>query len=132
MWDTILGHEANKIFLGNMLQGERKTPALLFYGPDGIGKKKLAYEFARSFLCLDDPTHDDCKCRSCRAFCGESHPDFIYVEGQGARHDILIEQIKEVEKKAVFSPVLSPYKVCLIDGADRMREEASQFLVEAP
>ena len=21
MWDTILGHEANKIFLGNMLQG---------------------------------------------------------------------------------------------------------------
>mgnify|MGYP000674128927 FL=1 len=36
MWDTILGHEANKIFLGNMLQGERKTPALLFYGPDGI------------------------------------------------------------------------------------------------
>lgn len=130
MWDTILGHEANKIFLGNMLQGERKTPALLFYGPDGIGKKKLAYEFARSFLCLDDPTHDDCKCRSCRAFCGESHPDFIYVEGQGARHDILIEQIKEVEKKAVFSPVLSPYKVCLIDGADRMREEASNSLLK--
>ena len=130
MWDTILGHEANKIFLGNMLQGERKTPSLLFYGPDGIGKKKLAYEFARSFLCLDDPTHDDCKCRSCRAFCGESHPDFIYVEGQGARHDILIEQIKEVEKKAVFSPVLSPYKVCLIDGADRMREEASNSLLK--
>lgn len=99
-----LGHEANKIFLGNMLQGERKTPALLFYGPDGIGKKKLAYEFARSFLCLDDPTHDDCKCRSCRAFCGESHPDFIYVEGQGARHDILIEQIKEVEKRQSFPP----------------------------
>ena len=38
MWDTILGHEANKIFLGNMLQGERKTPSLLFYGPDGDRK----------------------------------------------------------------------------------------------
>ena len=108
MWDTILGHEANKIFLGNMLQGERKTPALLFYGPDGIGKKKLAYEFARSFLCLDDPTHDDCKCRSCRAFCGESHPDFIYVEGQGARHDILIEQMREEASNSLLKLLEEP------------------------
>ena len=130
MWEKIFGHETNKIFLGNMLQGERKTPSLLFYGPDGIGKKKLALEFARSFLCLDDPTDDYCQCRSCRAFNGKSHPDFIYVEGQGARHDILIEQIKDVEKKAVYAPVLSPYKVCLIDGADRMRVEAANSLLK--
>ena len=39
MWDTILGHEANKIFLGNMLQGERKTPSLLFLWADGISEE---------------------------------------------------------------------------------------------
>ena len=74
MWDTILGHEANKIFLGNMLQGERKTPALLFYGPDGIGKKKLAYEFARSFLCLDDPTHVTASAAAAAPFAGKVTP----------------------------------------------------------
>lgn len=129
MWDTVYGHESNKKFLANMLQGERKTPSLLFYGPEGIGKKRLAFEFARSFLCLDDPL-GDCTCRSCRAMRSGTHPDFIYVEGQGKRHDILIEQVKELERKAAFAPVLSSYKVCVIDDADLMRVEAANSLLK--
>ena len=56
------------------------------------------------FFALMIPPYDDCKCRLCQhgGILRKKVTDFIYV-GQGARHDILIEQIKEVEKK-IFSP----------------------------
>ena len=42
MWDDILGHEQNKEFLARLLQPGNRPHALLFYGPEGIGKKQLA------------------------------------------------------------------------------------------
>ena len=51
MWDDILGHEQNKEFLARLLQPGNRPHALLFYGPEGIGKKQLALRFAKTFLC---------------------------------------------------------------------------------
>ena len=39
-----------KEFLQNMLKGERKTPSLLFYGPEGIGKKKAGPGFQQELF----------------------------------------------------------------------------------
>ena len=105
MWESIIGHETNKTFLKNMLTGERQTPSLLFCGPEGIGKKKMARAFARSFLCLEDPLVP-CHCRSCQAM----------DNGLAA--------------SAALGPVLSPFKVCLIDEAHTMREEAQNSLLK--
>ena len=71
MWESIIGHETNKTFLENMLKGARKTPSLLFCGPEGIGKKKMARAFAKSFLCLEDLV--PCTCRSRQAMDSDSH-----------------------------------------------------------
>ena len=49
MWDDILGHEQNKEFLARLLQPGNRPHALLFYGPEGIGKKQLALRFAKTF-----------------------------------------------------------------------------------
>ena len=88
MWESIIGHETNKTFLKNMLTGERQTPSLLFCGPEGIGKKKMARAFARSFLCLEDPLVP-CHCQSCQAMDNGSHQDFIQVEpGAGALQSV--------------------------------------------
>ena len=50
MWDDILGHEQNKEFLARLLQPGNRPHALLFYGPEGIGKKQLALRFAKTSL----------------------------------------------------------------------------------
>ena len=129
MWDTIIGHEAEKVFLRNMLTGQRKTPSLLFYGPEGIGKRKMARAFAQSFLCLENPLVP-CTCRSCQAMENDSHPDFIEVEPGGKSRTIGVDAIHELIAKAAFGPVLSPYKVCLIDKAHTLREEAQNSLLK--
>lgn len=129
MWDTIIGHEAEKAFLQHMLTGPRKTPSLLFYGPEGIGKRKMARAFAQSFLCLENPLVP-CTCRSCRAMENDSHPDFIEVEPGGKSRTIGVDAIHGLIAKAAFGPVLSPYKVCLIDKAHTLREEAQNSLLK--
>ena len=57
MWDDILGHEQNKEFLARLLQPGNRPHALLFYGPEGIGKKQLALRFAKTFLCQNIVPH---------------------------------------------------------------------------
>lgn len=129
MWESIIGHETNKTFLENMLKGARKTPSLLLCGPEGIGKKKMARAFAKSFLCLEDPLAP-CTCRSCRAMDSDSHPDFIQVEPGGKSRTIGVEAIHQLAASAAFGPVLSRYKVCLIDQAHTLREEAQNSLLK--
>ena len=129
MWDEVIGHKETKQFLQNMLAEGHKTPSLLFYGPGGIGKTKLAREFARSFMCLADPLQD-CHCASCQAMAAGTHPDFIQVAPEGASHTIKIEQIQKLGAKAAFAPVLSHYMVCLIEDAQTMREDAQNSLLK--
>lgn len=129
MWDTIIGHRTEKEFLQNMLKGERKTPSLLFYGPEGIGKKKLARAFSRSFLCTGDP-FSPCHCASCRAMEADAHPDFLEVGPSGRSRGIGVDAIHALSAQAAFGPRLSRYKVCLIDQAHTMREEAQNSLLK--
>lgn len=149
MWQTVQGHEQNKKFLERIIIEGKRTPALLFYGVPGIGKKKLALEFAKTFLCyqtdinfeqscsakeavgtLSCETSSECRCNSCRAFAGQNHPDFILVTQQQAGKDIVLEQIKEIARQAAFAPRLSTHKVCIIDAADFMNPAAANSLLK--
>lgn len=129
MWDEVLGHEQNKNFLAGLLTGQRSTASLLFSGPEGVGKKMLARAFSASFLCQNDPLRQD-DCASCRAMAAGTHPDFIQVAPLAAGKELLLEQIKEMARQAAYAPTLSPYKVCLIDGADYMKAPAANSLLK--
>ena len=135
MWDDILGHEQNKEFLARLLQPGNRPHALLFYGPEGIGKKQLALRFAKTFLCQKPDEHPCGRCESCRlinlAEHSFAHPDFILVEQEAPGKDLKIEQIKEMSRQAAFAPALSSHKVCVIDAADRMTVEAANSLFKA-
>jgi DNA polymerase-3 subunit delta' len=60
---------------------ERLPHAILFHGPEGVGKTAFAEEFAQSLLC-DTPTADRHACGTCAAcgwFSQYSHPDYRRV-----------------------------------------------------
>ena len=90
MWDDILGHEQNKEFLARLLQPGNRPHALLFYGPEGIGKKQLALRFAKTFLCQKPDEHPCGRCESCRlinlAEHSFAHPDFILLSCAAQRN----------------------------------------------
>ncbi len=131
MWDSVLGHEQNKAFLTKFLQAQARPHALLFTGGEGLGKKQLALAFAKTLLCLHQKGDDGCE--SCRLLNFQdgnlSHPDFILLQRYEDKTEILIDQIRNLISQAAFAPVLSPYKVCIIEDADRMNiSAANSFL----
>ena len=132
MWDSVLGHEQNKEFLQNFLQREVRPHALLFCGAEGLGKKKLALEFAKTFLCLNGKGDDGCEaCRLLNFADGNvSHPDFILVERLPEKRDLSIEQMRDLAKQAAFAPVLSKNKICIVEDADRLTEAAANSFLK--
>lgn len=131
MWDSILGHEQNKEFLKKYLQAESRPHALLFCGAEGLGKRALAQQFAKTLLCLHTDGMDGCEsCRLLNFADGNiSHPDFLLLAPEEDSRNIKIEQVKEFIRQSAFAPVLSKYKVCIVDGADKMTiDAANSFL----
>jgi DNA polymerase-3 subunit delta' len=63
----VRGHERVRGILARALERDRLPPALLFAGPDGVGKKTLALAVAQAALCERAPAPEPCgECRACR------------------------------------------------------------------
>lgn len=128
MFEHILGHEAQKAFLQSYLKAKERPHALLFCGAEGLGKKQLAFSFAKVLLCASHTGEDGCE--ACRLMHVQaegtvSHPDFLLVqrefnEDTKRYKDISIEQIRDLNTQAGTGAVMSATRVCIIEAADRM------------
>lgn len=137
MWDNILGHQQQKAFLERYLHAQERPHALLFVGAEGLGKKKLALEFAKALLCEKHTAQDHCEaCRLMNLEDGNlSHPDFLFIKRElddkkERLKDISKEQILDLISKTGFAPVMSATKVCVIEDVDRMGAVAPHTLLK--
>ena len=133
-WSSVAGHGRIKDRLRMLLREERTPHALLFSGPRGIGKRKLAAATAAALLCLDRNDGLACgACGSCRALAAGTHPDFYVVtpETTGkASRSIKIEQIRDLRTEAARVPRLSARRVILLDDAETMNDAAANALLK--
>ena len=77
-FDNVIGNEMVKDYLRKSLEKNNILHSYLFLGTDGIGKLKLAKEFAKFVLCLNN-MEENCSCKSCVCFNGGNHPDFKII-----------------------------------------------------
>ncbi len=131
-WDGLIGHEENISQLRALAREGRFPHAVLFSGPAGVGKRRIARVLAAALLCGrgDEPCG---VCPSCKAFSGNSHPDYyeIHAEARGkAAKVIRIEQIREMQSAVARLPILSERRVVLIDEAGLMNEAAENSLLK--
>lgn len=126
MWDRVYGHREEKAFLQKFIEANERPHALLFVGPSGLGKKKLALEFAKTMLCLNGNGEDGCdSCKYINIMEGSyAHPDLVIIGIEPDYTTIRIEQIKDLISKAAFAPVLSDNKICIVEDADKMTDAA--------
>ena len=95
----IAGHEALRARFADAIRAGRLPQTLLFEGPKGVGKQRLALWLAQALLC--ETTSAPCgKCASCRQVDNLSHPDlhwFVPVEltKKGADADKQIDLVEE-------------------------------------
>ncbi len=126
-----------KRFLRRLFKLQRVPHALLFTGIPGIGKKRLAVEFAKLLNCCnsepggagDAADVDACdRCRSCLKIDQGQHPDFLAVRRQGAY--IKLEQVRTLRERFHFSPFEGRYRVVVVEDAQDLKDEAANALLK--
>lgn len=84
----VSGHARVRAALSRALERDRLPPALLFAGPEGVGKKTMALAAAQAALCEAAPRPEPCgECRTCRSVGRASSPSHLTaLREEAARH----------------------------------------------
>ena len=100
------------------------THAWLIVGPAGSGRSTLARAFAETLVTggVDKP-------EVVAQVQAGSHPDVSILATD--RVTITIDEVRELVSRSYFSPSISPYRVIIIEDADRMTERTSNVLLKA-
>jgi DNA polymerase III subunit delta' len=127
-FSEIIGHDYPKSLLSRLIQTGLPSHAYLFEGPDGVGKRLLALEFAKGLNC-ERSGRDACnECPACRRVNSGNHPDVVQVTASGTF--IKIDQIREILAAIYLKPFMGRKKVYVIDEADRMNQEAANCFLK--
>ncbi len=129
------------VFLGNArlvarlrskLARERLPHAMIFSGPEGIGKRTLALRVAQALNCGARDAHGrECgSCGSCRAVPAGSHPDVSTVSVEPGSTRIRIEQIRELRARLELAVAPGSAQVFLIDPAERMNPASANAVLK--
>jgi DNA polymerase III subunit delta' len=125
----IVGQEQALALLRRALEARRLPHALLFAGPEGIGKATCAIALAAALNCESQPGEGCEACVSCQKIGAGLHPDLIHLAPEGA--SIKIERVRALEERLSFAPNEASTRVVLIDGAERLTDGAANALLKS-
>lgn len=109
----VIGHQKQLKYLNRLAELKKIPHALLFSGPGKVGKKTVALEFAKSLIGEK-----------------EQHPDLIFLEPEAGKDEIKINQIRELIWKLSLKPYSAPFKIAIIDQADKMTKESQNCFLK--
>lgn len=130
VWDELTGQDQAIATLRSAAEAgadsSAMTHAWLITGPPGSGRSNLAYAFAAALLASDAPDRTAAVHRQVLA---RSHPDLGVLSSD--RVIIAIDEVRALVASSQFSPSTAPYRVMVIEDADRMTERTSNVLLKA-
>ena len=128
MSDFILGNEKIRHHLRESIIKQSISHAYILAGDSGIGKSKIAREFAMELIC---EKHTGCgECPACRQFLADAYPDFFYMDAEG-KESIGIDRIREnIVNDVSIRPYHGKVKIYIIDEADKMTVGAQNALLK--
>lgn len=115
--------------LRNVLQRNRVPNAMLFWGPDGVGKQLTALAMACAVNCASSEDDACGECISCKKTLHGNHPDVRMVVPARKSRLIDLEALSQVTELASLRPYESTWRIVIIQDADRMTPPAqNRFL----
>jgi DNA polymerase III subunit delta' len=155
---VIIGHQRILEYLKKSVQKEKIAHAYLFTGPENVGKRTIAIEFIRMLQGENCPSTssrlssglrlgNNFILSSSNGYCpserSESktdinfYPDILIIEPLAAEKgdikkekEIGIDEARQIRRQMSLSPYQAPYKITLIDQAERMTREAANALLK--
>lgn len=126
-----LGETQEKVvkILTNSLRKNRLSHAYVFDGGKGTGKKRVAVELAKSFLCKKTTENQPCQtCLDCKRIDSGNHPDVHIIKPEG--QTIKVEQIRNLQKEFSYRGMESTKKVYIIEDVEKMSTSAANSLLK--
>lgn len=126
----IIGHTRIIHFLDAIANQHAISHAYLFAGPDGVGKRHTATEFAKWLL----GTHQEsfasfaqrtCECSVCVAVERGAHPDMRTYSVP-----LSIDMARDLKRTSSLSPLTASFRAYIIDGAEELGEETANALLK--
>lgn len=114
--------------LQKAIHNKRLGSAYLFFGPRGIGKTTIARILAKCINCQDPQNDEPCdRCNSCEAILSGNSMDVIEIDAASHRG---IDHIRELRENVKFPPMVSHYKVYIIDEVHMLTMESFNALLK--
>jgi len=128
-FSQIIGQEKAVHLLKQAIRREKMPHAYLFVGVPGVGKTTTALAMAQALNCEAPEAGEGCgRCTSCRQLSGGNFPDVELVEPDG--QSIRIEQVRDLERRFGYKPIVGRYRVTVVRPAGAMTEEASNAFLK--
>ncbi|WP_116116103.1 DNA polymerase III subunit delta' [Austwickia chelonae] len=127
VWDDLVGQTHVVGTLGQAVTDPAAmTHAWLLTGPPGSGITTAARAFAAALECPRGGCGD---CRDCRTATDGTHADVEILTTEGL--SIRVEQARALASTAALRPSVGPWRVLVVEDADRLTERAADALLKA-
>jgi len=137
-FSEILGQKHVLAMLGEAQASDRLHHALLFVGPEGVGKHTTALSLAARLLCTEPKRGEACgQCAACHQVAAGTHPDLhqqgllpLDEKGKEFRSEMLIAQSHEIQRFLGGRALGGGRKIALVENADKLNLEAQNALLK--
>lgn len=123
----ILGHREQKDHLLNMIRGDHMPSALIFQGPQGVGKKAMVHALLQVMNCVEDELACG-KCSNCTRSLEEKNELIFELKPEGKK-TISVDQVRDLHQYLSLKS-LSKARFVLIDPADALSTQAANSLLK--
>jgi DNA polymerase III subunit delta' len=155
--DSFIGNAHSVEIVKRAIVQDRLPHAMIFAGPQGVGKCTLALLVAQQLNCLSPVSNTACgHCSACKrimaisesrylscktlkdGFCGtcpncqirtKRHPDIRLIEPD-EKSIITIDQVRDLINEIAFQPAEARYRVVIFDPAGEMQAAAQNSLLK--
>ncbi|WNF37099.1 DNA polymerase III subunit delta' [Bacillaceae bacterium IKA-2] len=129
-WDQLLETQEKVVkIITNSIKKKRLSHAYLFEGAKGTGKRQVAFQLAKTFLCDEKEGVNACEnCPNCKRISSGNHPDVHAIKPDG--QSIKIEQIRHLKKEFSYRGMESGRKFYIIEDAEKMTISAANGLLK--
>jgi len=115
--------------LSGALESNRVAQAYLFYGPEGVGKSKMAEVLMRRLVCRAPELDEPCgACPDCRMFEAGTHPD-VHRVGNPDDKSLGIDAVRRLQGVLSYTPYGRTH-VTYVAPADRLTLQAANAFLK--
>lgn len=129
-YKDIIGHEQMITHFKNAVSQDKVSHAYIINGPDASGKMMLAEAFATALQCEKKGTEGCMECHSCKQAASHNQPDIIYISHEKPNTISVNDIRKQMNRDIGVRPYSSPYKVYIVDEAEKLNQQAQNALLK--